>query len=118
LLPKLLGALWEFGRPGSLAGSIEAKVSERLEIGSVTLGSNVLVIHAYLRCEADKISKVFSAHLVLKGTCDPRIFKNWEGQCAILSWRRGAWEDVLLASSSAPRTLDELFRFGLAATKH
>ncbi len=118
LLPKFLGLLWETGRPDSVSGLTEAKGSENLTIGGLLLRPGLVVIHAYHHSGAGKILKVFSAHLAVSEAGDPSFFKNWNGQCGVLSWRRGSWEGDIMACSGAARNLEEVSRFGLTATKH
>ena len=42
--------------------------------------------------------KVFSAHLTNRpGYVDARFYRNGEGHIGIMSWRRGDWEDQIVA---------------------
>ena len=46
---------------------------------------------------AGRQKKVFSAHLTnMPQAFDPNLYKNCEGCVRIISWRRGAWENVVL----------------------
>jgi hypothetical protein len=49
----------------------------------------------------EQIVKVFSAHV---NGCpikfDPELFRYHSGRIAILSWRRGIWEDVVMADAT------------------
>ena len=63
------------------------------------------VIHAYEYTADDGWTKVFSAHLTDVALGDRKRFNYWGGRCAILSWKRGTWEDSVCAEPDEPRSL-------------
>lgn len=105
LLPKILCILSEKGQPGRRAepgelvcpGDIIARVNSELEIGVSALREEAVIVHAYLRTDIFNSKKVLSVHLTKQDFGDPQFFRYWDGRCGILSWRRGTWEDAIMA---------------------
>jgi hypothetical protein len=125
LLPKFLGVLWR-GEP-SPEGSPDQN-DDRLRVGGcmVHIGRDFAIggsavsygyaIHAYVRKPGADWMKVFSAHLGDRVFYD-KNFKYWGGRCAILSWKRGSWEDHLCAERDEPRTFAHVQTAGLSCAK-
>jgi hypothetical protein len=122
LLPKFLGILWR-GVPGP--GGVPHLGDTRLRVGGyvvplgdeLTIGGTAMdvayMIHAYVRSPAEDWRKVFSAHLADKPFGDLN-FEYWNGRCALLSWKRGLWEDRLLMEPDEPRTFAHVQTAGLS----
>lgn len=134
LLPKLLGVLWERGEPGEIPGSTKAFIGNEIDLPGITIdgrgreielggGRNPGVhgawhIHAYASTPRERWTKVFSAHIGSQMVADPEHFPYWDGRCAVLSWKRGPWEDRIAAERGEPRTVAHLLHAGLTRTKH
>lgn len=57
---------------------------------------------------ASEILKVFSVHLTdFPSAMDPKVYRYRSGSVAVLSWRRGKWEDVIMAEKSEPLSISE-----------
>lgn len=127
ILPKFLGVLWRGvpcpeGPPSSddtrlRVGDYVVQIGSDLTIGGSYLGSIAYMIHAYIRPPGEDWKKIFSAHVADGVFTDKSFFRYWEGRCAILSWKRGTWEDRLLAESDEPRTLAHVQTAGLSRGK-
>jgi hypothetical protein len=122
LLPKFLGILWETGKVdkgiGALHGNVTAFIDGEVELGGFVLGYGVFGLHAYAPTARSPWTKVFSAHLGDPSVVDPSYFPYWGGRCCILSWKRGRWEDRIVAKREAPRTVAHLLTAGLARCKN
>src|SRR5215218_9813088 len=59
--------------------------------------------------------KVFSAYVASRSIIDG-VWPYWDGRCRILSWKRGVWEDRVVAEQVEPRTLAHLLHAGLTRT--
>ena len=122
LIPKLLGVLWEAGRadkgPSAIPGKVTAHIEPQIEVGGYLLGPGRFGIHVYVPTDGTQITKVFSAHLGDFSVADPRFFTYYGGKCSILSWKRGAWEDCIVAEKVEPRTVAHLMTAGLTRESH
>jgi hypothetical protein len=119
LFPKLLGVLWESGKADTGAGAVHGKVSalldeSKIEVGGFILGRGTFAVHVYAPTARSPFAKVFSAHLGDTSLVDSRLFPYWGGRCSILSWKRGPWEDRIVADKAEPKTAAHLFTAGLA----
>jgi hypothetical protein len=97
-------------------GGVIFQVDPDLVIGGSALNTGY-VIHAYTRQAGADWVKVFSAHLADVVFGDPKRFKYWGGRCAILSWKRGPWEDRVYALPVEPRSLAHVHNAGLSRIK-
>src|ERR1700683_952045 len=122
LLPKILGILWEKGRtdaphiPGdikAIPGDVVATIDDDLGIGAAAFGAGRFYIHAYGSTDRVTWTKLFSAHLGDHSVVDPAHFPYWNGHCGILSWKRGPWEDKIIAQQITPRSFAHLMTAGL-----
>jgi hypothetical protein len=89
----------------------------RLEISGCTFDYDRFGISVYTLESAFKATKVISLHV--SRYLDPNFFEKlyWNGNCAVLSWKRGLWEDEVLAEPATPQTLLHLEHFGLIQTR-
>jgi hypothetical protein len=117
LVPKLLGILWDIGASPGLLGGISsvAGIDSDIEIGGSKFREGTFFLHV---CVAPELGawnwrKVFSAHVADRVFADPAYFPYCGGRCGILSWKRGPWEDRVMAQPSAPRTFAHLQTAGL-----
>lgn len=126
LLPKFLGVLWRAPTP-PLPSSI--RPHDRLEVGGHTIHideffaigasafGNAFCLHAYVWSPMRDWTKVFSAHVADPIFTKPKCFQYWGGRCAILSWKRGPWEDELCAQPDQPRSLAHVYTAGVTCKK-
>jgi hypothetical protein len=121
LLPKFLGVLWDAGTMdegiGALRGKVTAVIDGKIELGGLGLGYGAFVIHVYAPKARSPWTKVFSAHLGDSSVTVPRFFPYWGGRCGILSWKRGLWEDRIVAENVEPRTFAHLMTAGLTRSR-
>jgi hypothetical protein len=81
------------------------------------MGANRVMLSAYWPVKL-KITKVFSAHVTdLPSAVDQKFYRYYGGQFGLLSWRRGEWEDVIIADAAVPRTPSEAISSGLLRTE-
>jgi hypothetical protein len=122
LIPKLLGVLWEAGRadkgPSAIHGKVTAPIESQIEVGGYLLGPGRFGIHVYVAIDGAEITKVFSAHLGDPSVVDSRLFPYYGGRCGILSWKRGPWEDRIVAEKIEPRTVAHLMTAGFTRESH
>ena len=126
-LAKLLGVLWRAdwqpeseGPPDSEGDLSISGYATRIGADFVVAGRHfreVYLVDAYYRERGEKWRKVFSAHLA-----DPVFAKKWGldrwgGRCSILSWHRGAWEDLLCSQPDPPRSFAHVQTAGLSRAK-
>jgi hypothetical protein len=107
LIPTFLGVLWEKGIPGSKeTGSAKAWLGSQLELSASYLRPNAYMLSAWWSAPRLDTSKVFSAHVTTDPNgADPEFFRYLGGCCGILSWKRGAWEDLLVQAGVCPRPI-------------
>ena len=59
-----------------------------------------IVASVYALTERAPLYKVFSVHLaVASAFVDPQFITYQAGRCGILSWKRGIWEDRIVAAA-------------------
>jgi hypothetical protein len=110
LLPKFFGILCEMGK---LEGqSAKAIIDGRIELQATKFRPNGIMLSAYAPTKKSPLDKVFSAHLATdRSAVDPAHFPYQAGRCGILSWKRGAWEDRIVASAAKPHEIAQLLTF-------
>jgi hypothetical protein len=63
------------------------------------------------------MTKVFSAHVIdLPSLGDPKFYHFGNGHVGLMSWRRGVWEDAVMAHAATPLSLSETFLRGVFRT--
>jgi hypothetical protein len=127
IMPKVLGVLWRAewqpenqGPPDSedelCIGGYVTRIIADLVVGGSRIGEAYL-LDAYFREGNEKWRKVFSAHLADPVFAKKLKLDRWGGRCAILSWRRGPWEDLLCSQPDPPRTFAHVQTAGLVRPK-
>ena len=117
LLPKFIGVLWERGQLSERPGSVKALIGDDLELGASEIVHGGYAISAYLLLPDSRATKVLSAHVAASRAVIDGLWPYWGGLCSILSWKRGAWEDRIVAEQVQPRTVAHLLYAGLIRSK-
>ncbi len=107
LLPKFFGVLWDRGRPGERSRSVKAFIGNDLELGGDEMQRGAYCISAYVLTSEWQATKVFSAHVGSRTVIDG-VWPYWGGCCRILSWKRGPWEDRIVAERGFEACRDAL----------
>lgn len=123
LLPKFLGVLWRGapcpkGPPDQnddrlRVGGAVVQIEKDFAIGGDALPGAGYSLYAYFRQAGLDWVKVFSVQVADRPFTESR-FDYWGGRCAILSWKRGPWEDRLCAEPDEPRSLAHVHTVGLS----
>ena len=110
LLPKFFGILCEMGK---LEGqSAKAIIDGQIELQATKFRPDGIMLSAYAPTKKSPLDKVFSVQLATDRTSvDPAYFPYQTGRCGILSWKRGAWEDRIVAAAAEPREIAQLLTF-------
>lgn len=112
IVPKILRILCAKGSKLHGFGGMSVQLTDELVLSASPLGSERIMLSAY-HGAGEQIAKVFSAHV---NGCpikfDPQLFRYHSGRIAILSWRRGIWEDVVMADPTASGPGDDTFSHG------
>jgi len=109
LLPKIFGIVFEKGKETHGYSGRTAQLGADVTLTGSYLGANRLMLSVY---GPDKSGvgtmKVFSAHVTDLPSCgDPSFYRNCDGCCALLSWRRGPWEDAIMADAATSRPISD-----------
>src|SRR6266436_106547 len=105
LLPKIFGIISERGYPSRDHLGCSAELSGELVLTGCMLGTDRIALSVYWPVKS-QIMKVFSAHVISTSSRgDPNFYRHWNGHLGLMSWRRGAWEDAVMAYPSAPLSL-------------
>jgi hypothetical protein len=77
------------------------------------MDANRIILSAY-HVEGYVPLKVLSAHVTdLPALGDPSFYKYHGGKVAIMTWRRGIWEDSLMREAEQPMSVVAAFASGL-----
>jgi hypothetical protein len=108
LIPKMLGVLHEEGQSSRLPSSRLAVLSTGVEVSACYLAPSRIVLGAYSPLN-DRFVKVFSAHVTERSElADPAFYRYVGGSVGLLSWRRGEWEDAVMAHAAQAMTAADL----------
>jgi hypothetical protein len=105
LLPKIFGIICEEGQRLESYPGCSASLDGELTLTGCHLGPDRIVLSAYWPLKS-QITKVFSAHVF------------WSGHVGLMSWRRAAWEDAVMAHAATPLSLSETFLRGVFRTEN
>jgi hypothetical protein len=118
LLPKIFGVVGERGHPRHNQRGCSAELDGELALSGGMLGEDRIVLSAYWPVKS-QIVKVFSAHIIsTPSRGDPSFYRYWSGHLGLMSWRRGAWEDAVMAYPSVPLSLADTFLRGVFRTEN
>jgi hypothetical protein len=103
IIPKIFGILCAKGSKLHGFGGRSVQLTDELVLSASPLGSERIMLSAYYGV-SQEIAKVFSAHVNDFPTgFDPEFFRYQGGRVAILNWRRGRWEDLVMADPTSSR---------------
>lgn len=102
IVPKILGIVRTEGQKVHGFDGRSVQLTAAIVITAGVIDSHRLMISAYEE-SASGIVKVLSLHVTdYPGAADPSFYRYQGGRVAVLSWRRGTWEDTVLADKTAP----------------
>jgi hypothetical protein len=117
LVPKALGILRARGQSLHGFGDCSVRLNETIVLSAHCMDAHRLMLSAYDEPVSD-IVKVFSLHLTdFPSAMDSNFYRYRGGQVAVLSWRRGNWEDAIMADETASLSISEAFRQGSRLVK-
>ena len=111
LLPKFLWIVCSLGTPSGTGRKrgVKAIIDAGLELHASPLRPYRIVASVYALTERAPLYKVFSVHLaVASAFVDPQFFTYQAGRCGILSWKRGIWEDRIVAAACEPGSMENI----------
>jgi hypothetical protein len=118
LLPKIFGIICEKGQCFEDFPGCSVRLDGEVTLTGCHLGPNCIVLSAYWPLKS-QMTKVFSAHVIdLPSSGDPNFYRFWNGHVGVMSWRRGAWEDTVMANAATPLSLSETFLRGVFRTEN
>jgi hypothetical protein len=102
IVPKVLGILAARGEKLHGFGGCCAQIAGSAILSAGRIDAHRLVLSVYDGPEA-AILKVLSLHVTdFPAAMDPAFYRYQNGCVAVLSWRRGQWEDAVMAEPAAP----------------
>jgi hypothetical protein len=117
-LPKVFGIICEKGQCLEGLPGCAAKLEGELTLMGCHLGPDRIVLSVYWPLKS-QTTKVFSAYVIdLPGSGDPNFYRFWNGHVGLLSWRRGTWEDAVMAQAATPVSVSETFLRGVFRTEN
>jgi hypothetical protein len=111
IVPKILGLIWERGQLLDCCDRSATAVNDSETVGVLVLWDG---------CTADNDRHFFKitaytvldkTSLSLRVTTQPArrdLFPYLGYRCAIVSWKRGSWEDLIVDENVQPRSIDQL----------
>jgi hypothetical protein len=118
LLPKIFEIISENGQRLEGFYGWSAKLDGELTLSGCHFGAERIVLSVYWPLKS-QITKVFSAHVIDSPSLgDPSFYLFCNGNVGLVGWRRGIWEDVVMAYSATPLSLNETFRRGVFRTEN
>jgi hypothetical protein len=111
ILPKIFGIISERGQWLEAYPGCSASLDGGLTLSGGHLGADRIALSAYSPLKS-QITKVFSAHVMdLPSSGYPNFYR-----VGVQSWRRGPWEDAVMADAATPLSLSETFLRGVFRT--
>lgn len=108
LVPKILGVIYDEGQSSRLPSSQITVLPTGIELSAHYLAPCRVMLSVYSPVN-DQFIKVFSAHVTERSELADRAFYRYVGgSVGLLSWRRGEWEDAVMAHAAQAVTAAEL----------
>jgi hypothetical protein len=109
LLPKTFGILLRRGRLVYGYGGSSVQLPSDIVLSVSPLLPHRMMLSVYAPVDAGPM-KVFSAHVTnMPMYMDPDFYRNYDGCVCVLSWRRGEWEDVIMADPESTLSIQQFF---------
>jgi hypothetical protein len=113
LLPKIFGIICSRGRGVHGVGDCTAQLDGDLTVMAGHFGPNSIQVAVYWPVKGRQ-TKVLSAYVIASPIAgDPDRYRHMSGRVSLMSWRRGRWEDAIMADPAIPRSPSEVFVHGL-----
>jgi hypothetical protein len=107
LVPKILGILCARGQKLHGFGNCSVRLNETIVLSADRMDTHRLMVSVYDEPASD-IVKVLSLHVTdFPSAMDPNFYRYRGGRVAVLSWRRGKWEDAIMADKVASLSISE-----------
>ncbi|MET3841939.1 hypothetical protein [Bradyrhizobium sp. OAE829] len=118
LVPKILGIILVEGGKLSGLGGRSVRLNGGLELSaSGRLGPHRIMLSAY-RPSGETTVKVLSLHITDEPRfADPAFYRYVDKSIAVLSWRRGDWEEIVLNHPGQEQSTAELLASGVLAAE-
>ena len=111
LVPKILGILNSRGKLHGFNGR-SVQLNETIVLSAFSLDARRLMMSVYAEPTPDVV-KVLSLHVTsFPSAVDPNFYRYRGGRVAVMSWRRGEWEDDVMGDQTAPLSISEHFAKG------
>jgi hypothetical protein len=108
----MMGVLAARGQKLHALGGSSVLLSDQTELSASFIDADRIALSAYHPKEDQQI-KVFSAHVTdLPSLGDPSFYRYQNGKVAIMSWRRGSWEDTVMGEREPPMSIPFAFASG------
>ena len=112
LLPKIFGIISERGQWLEAYPGCSASLDVGFTLSGCHLDADRIALSAYWPLKS-QMTKVFSVQVRnLPNSEDPDF------RVGVLSWRRGPWEDAVMAHAATPLSLSETFLRGVFGTEN
>jgi hypothetical protein len=113
LIPKILGILAARGQKLHELPGNSVQLNGQTELSASFIDADRIMLSAY-HPTGQRIVKVLSAHVTdTPSDGDPSFYRHQNGMVAIMGWRRGSWEDSVMAEIEKPLSIREAFASGL-----
>jgi hypothetical protein len=100
LVPKIFGMLNCRGQRLHGFGGRSMHINELIVLSVSRIDAHRLMVSVY-NGRAPNLVKVLSLHVNdLPAAADPDFYRYLDGRVAVLNWRRGTWEDSIMAERS------------------
>jgi hypothetical protein len=109
IVPKILGIVRTEGQKVHGFGGRSVQLTGAIVLSASAIDAHRLMVSVYHE-SLSGIVKVLSLHVTdFPSAADPDFYRNQGGRVAVLSWRRGIWEDAIMADDAAPLPISGLF---------
>lgn len=104
LVPEILGLFWDRSQVDVLGE--EVWLDDEIWLSAVQFNDFVFAISVYAPTSRTPIDKVLSLHIYIAGAESTRKPSYLAGQCSVLGWKRGRWEDRIYGEAAEPRAIE------------
>jgi hypothetical protein len=110
LVPKVLGIVAQRGCDVAGLGGCAAMIGDDIAASAHRLGLFRIMLGVYCQWRSEPV-KVLSLHTTTNTAryFDPDDYKYVDGKVALLSWRRGGWENDIMRDPAPAISIDDAF---------